>query len=606
MEPYISNANKSRRQALMDQRLEQRLFALCVPVLLPQLGGNEVTQAQSMIMTQLNHLRKNETSLLSRKTEFLAKVINERCTQILETQARRAKEVSLLAKDRLIASKPSEAEQLRRTLKSEISQRFSKLQQAFTLEDRLQTGKLSPNRIRMLCRQFNLESGTLDNVLAESYTTTEGDIPYAPLVEKLIQVDYADLFNNANDGNTNQSLQNEWVSDYQDSKNPTNNGLILGRSSLRRRTDGVGGSVRLRQEPVDEWAVISKNNMEIANKYEEDINEKKRKDTYQYAQELKERASRQKELSRKREEDLKQKEREAEIYKYNQYLSQQQKDQERKKKIELEAWREGHEAIRIKREEQNRIKRDEVNEAKERIRKYNEDAEREYMNSMQEVQKKREQWRKSLEQNMIQMKRKEQQLQEERRQDKERQEEYAKMLEKEHLSRMKALQKSLNYRPPDASIRAAEDIIEKAKRDEERAFRVQRLKEAEQNEIELNKEKRRKQRDLETAQFLKKQAADKIQRENNLKYEDIRQQKQLLLQVQDAIKEEETIQMNRKEKARLLAREQRMQAQRKDKQRALKDGMSPRERAYNRDMFDSLASRNNGSALSNTGRRLFG
>ena len=204
------------------------------------------------------------------------------------------------------------------------------------------------------------------------------------------------------------------------------------------------------------------------------------------------------------------------------------------------------------------------------------------------------------------MKRKEQQLQEERRQDKERQEEYAKMLEKEHLSRMKALQKSLNYRPPDASIRAAEDIIEKAKRDEERAFRVQRLKEAEQNEIELNKEKRRKQRDLETAQFLKKQAADKIQRENNLKYEDIRQQKQLLLQVQDAIKEEETIQMNRKEKARLLAREQRMQAQRKDKQRALKDGMSPRERAYNRDMFDSLASRNNGSALSNTGRRLFG
>ena len=62
----------------------------------------------------------------------------------------------------------------------------------------------------------------------------------------------------------------------------------------------------------------------------------------------------------------------------------------------------------------------------------------------------------------------------------------------------------------------------------------------------------------------------------------------------------------RQEKARLLAREQRMQAQRKDKQRALRDGMSPRERAYNRDMFDSLASRNNGSALSNTGRRLFG
>ena len=175
---------------------------------------------------------------------------------------------------------------------------------------------------------------------------------------------------------------------------------------------------------------------------------------------------------------------------------------------------------------------------------------------------------------------------------------------------MGALETALNYQPPESSIRAAQGITEKAKEDEERAYRVQRLREAEQNEKEIIKEKQKRQKEFDTFQFLKRQEAEKKNRANITKQEDQKSAQILISQVQDAIKQEEQVQMNRKEKARYLASEQRRQASMKDEARCLQSGMSPRERAYNRDMFETLASRNNGSGgsstLSDTGRRLFG
>jgi hypothetical protein len=118
----------------------------------------------------------------------------------------------------------------------------------------------------------------------------------------------------------------------------------------------------------------------------------------------------------------------------------------------------------------------------------------------------------------------------------------------------------------------------------------------------------RQQRDLNTFQFLQQQAAEKIVREKQLKEEDARMQQNLLVQVQDAIKQEQINQQQKRDKAKLLAMEQRRQAQQREAEKTLRNGMSPRESAYNRDMFETLESRSTAgnSPLSNSGRRLFG
>ena len=609
MEPYILNAYQKRRQDLIDQRLNERLCAICIPKLLPLLGGNDVPQARSMVQAQLNRLRSQEIHLLSGKTSFIAQVITERCTQIINAQQRRTQEATLLARDHLFASKPSEAELLRRSMKSEIISRFSKLQQALLLEDRRQTGELSPNTIRLLCRQFNLESGTLDNALADCYSNSQRQsgamLQYGPLVEKLIQTDYSDLFK---DDDSSTPTQDEWGGAYQNPNSPTNNGLTLGRSSLRRRSDGVAGSVRIRQVPVDEWSVISKNNNTIANLYEKDMDEQKLKETYRYGQDLKNFAISKKEQEKQNNYAQKLKEREQENYKLMQYQLEQQNLQEKQAQLELEAWQEGQTTIRSKKEKQEALKRQEILEAQARVRKNNEEAEQEYLAAMQKVADKKQEWRDSLQHNIKQMKIKQEEEQIEKIKDQKRQEEYAKMLEKDHLARMAALEKSLNYRPPEASIRAAKGITAKALEDEQRAFRVQRLREAESNERDTNNQLMRQQRDLNTFQFLQQQAAEKIVREKQLKEEDARMQQNLLVQVQDAIKQEQINQQQKRDKAKLLAMAQRRQAQQRDAEKTLRNGMSPRERAYNRDMFETLASRSTAgnSPLSNSGRRLFG
>ena len=196
MEPYIANAQTRRRQEILDKRLDDRLCAICVPEILNTLGGNDVPLAQSMTRAQLANIRQREPQLLSRKTEFLGRIILERCKQALREQQQRQKEASLMARDHFRASQPTETELLRRTMKSEIVSRFSQLNDALRREDRMQTGTLSPNQIRIMCRQFNLESATLDDAIAECYLDTSGgnSIQYGPLLEILMKRDYADLF----------------------------------------------------------------------------------------------------------------------------------------------------------------------------------------------------------------------------------------------------------------------------------------------------------------------------------------------------------------------------------------------------------------------------
>lgn len=171
---------------------------------------------------------------------------------------------------------------------------------------------------------------------------------------------------------------------------------------------------------------------------------------------------------------------------------------------------------------------------------------------------------------------------------------------------MAALEAALAYQPPESSIRAAESVHEKAKADEQRAYRVQLLREAEANEADNERQRARKQRELENQAFLRKQMADKLVVARQTKEADKVIAARLLGEVQDSIKAEEDAQARRRAERRQIALEQRAQARRKDDERNLRAGMSDTEKRFNRNLFDALGSnRPIQSTFTDTARRVF-
>jgi hypothetical protein len=268
----------------------------------------------------------------------------------------------------------------------------------------------------MLCRQFNLESPTLDNAIASCYFDSKGggNIQYEPLIEMLLKEDYADLFNA--DNNTN---------------NQKNGPIFMGRSSLRARQDGAAGSLRIRPVPVDEWAVLTKNNNDVANAYEQRMAESKRREVEQYGQQLKSFAQEKRDQQIRMKEQQKIFEKQEEDRKFAEYEEIQRQKEERQAAFELAAWEEGQSQIRTKQQRATDEKNREMMEAKARVQKNNQDAENEYMRGIDKKNQERREWRASLQHNVLEQRKKEKMLEQERIDDKVRQEEYAKMLEKE-------------------------------------------------------------------------------------------------------------------------------------------------------------------------------
>jgi len=425
MEPYIANAQSRRRQDILDKRLDDRLCAICVPEILNVLGGNDMPLAQSMTRAQLNNIRLREPQLISRKTEFLARVILERCKQAMFEQQQRQKEASLMARDHFKASQPTETELLRRTMKSEIISRFSQLTEALRREDRMQTGTLSPNKIRMMCRQFNLESPTLDNAIAKCYLDTSGgnSIQYGPLIEILMKTDYGDLFNDQPGQGGGGSGEAQGSED--------GSKIFVGRSSLRMRKDGPAGSPRIRPVPVDEWAMLTKTNNAMADEFERQDLERKKNQEYQYGKQLRSFAKVKKTQETQYQQTQKVREREEVDRKLREYQEEERKKQERLAQLELQAWEEGNTAIREKRDAAQNAKNLEYNEAMARVAKENDAVEKEYLDGMRRKQDERERWKESLVWNQMEDKKKAAALEQEREDDFIRQEEYAEMLEKE-------------------------------------------------------------------------------------------------------------------------------------------------------------------------------
>ena len=592
MEPFYANAQQSRREALLRRRLEERVLATCVPRVLPDVGG-DVQRASQMLLAQIDALQRSEPSTLQRSTQFLCTVITERVQAQLKEEARRAEEAAAASREAMLRVQPSTSELLRRRMRAEIRGRFEGLRAALANDDRENTGALPPGRIRLLCRQYNLESGTLDNILASSYLETRGGgkIQYQDLVDRLMEQDYPELMEpdapEVEDGSTTAAGG-------------------YGRSHLRRRNDGPALTMRIRPLPTDEWASLSANNADIANAYEQQMAESARRQRYQHGREVLRVAQQKKDEEAQATRERKQREREMEDLKMKQFQDDQVRLQEEAAQRELDAWQEGQVAIQAKKRAAQAEKEREIQEAKARLARMEREDEEAYMKQMRKKEQERREWRATMEHNKIEQARREQQLMKEREEDEVRMKLYAEMLEKEHRDRMRALNAALSYKPPETSIKAAEGILEKARADEQRALQFQRLHEAEALERDQEKQARRKREALENQQYLIQQMREKEALKADEKIRDKMIADRTIAEVKDSLRAEQEAQQRLKDERVRLAVQQREQAMLKDRERNMNAGMSPNERRMNRNLFEQLSANNRQyNAFTETARRVF-
>ena len=413
MEPYIANARVSRREALLRRRLEERVMACCIPQLLPDVGG-DMAQAQQLLTRQIDAIQTGEPGLLNRSTEFLCSVITDRCKILIRQEEERQRDEAAKRQENLLAVQPSESEILRRRMRDEILSRFERLKSSLKQEDRDESGALPASTIRLLCRRYNVESGTLDDILASCYLDNRGGgrIQYLDIVDRIIAQDYPELLEpDTTGGITSQS-------EY-------------GRSHLRRRMDGPAGTMTIRALPTDEWAALSKSNIEVANAYEEQMAESKRRERHQYGQEIRRLAMWKKQEEATAKKERKRKEREAEDRKMQEYLKNQADLQEAAAQRELAAWQEGQVAIQAKRRSVEEAKRKEIEDAKTQLRRMEKEDEEAFLAQIRKTERERAEWKATQAHNKIEQAKKQQQVLREREEDKARMKLYAEMLEKE-------------------------------------------------------------------------------------------------------------------------------------------------------------------------------
>ena len=133
MEPFYANAQQSRREALLRRRLEERLLAVCLPQLLPDVGG-DMARANTMVLSQLDKLQRSEPNTLQRSTGFICTVVTERVRALLKEEARRAKEEADSARATMLRVQPSSSELLRRRMRAEVRGRFEGLRASLRKE----------------------------------------------------------------------------------------------------------------------------------------------------------------------------------------------------------------------------------------------------------------------------------------------------------------------------------------------------------------------------------------------------------------------------------------------------------------------------------------
>ena len=194
----------------------------------------------------------------------------------------------------------------------------------------------------------------------------------------------------------------------------------------------------------------------------------------------------------------------------------------------------------------------------------------------------------------------------EREEDKQRMLEWEQILKKEDEIRRANLLKATSYKPPEAIIKAAKGVTEKAKEDERRAYEIQQQREKELIQMDQEAEARRKMAEIQMFKARKEQEDLKRQRLEKEKQRDVQEVDALMEQVQYTLRLEQEQQIARREANLQYGQELKQQAsQYKQSIQAQKGRMSSVERSYNKQMIQETISPRQ-STFSNTARRIFG
>ena len=230
----------------------------------------------------------------------------------------------------------------------------------------------------------------------------------------------------------------------------------------------------------------------------------------------------------------------------------------------------------------------------------------EYLNSLKRKEQERREWTQAKIVSDENNRKKQAEIEAEREEDKQRMLEWEQILKKEDEIRRANLLKATSYKPPEAIIKAAKGVTEKAKEDEKRAYEIQQQREKELIQMDQEAEARRKMAEIQMFKARKEQEDLKRQRLEKEKQRDVQEVDALMEQVQYTLRLEQEQQIARREANLQYGQELKQQAsQYKQSIQAQKGRMSSVERSYNKQMIQETISPRQ-STFSNTARRIFG
>ena len=136
----------------------------------------------------------------------------------------------------------------------------------------------------------------------------------------------------------------------------------------------------------------------------------------------------------------------------------------------------------------------------------------EYLNSLKRKEQERREWTQAKIVSDENNRKKQAEVEAEREEDKQRMLEWEQILKKEDEIRRANLLKATSYKPPEAIIKAAKGVTEKAKEDERRAYEIQQQREKELIQMDQEAEARRKMAEIQMFKARKEQEDLKRQR----------------------------------------------------------------------------------------------
>ena len=553
MDPATLTDQITKRQQLLRNRALDRGTQLCIENMNAE-NFNKMVYLPHM-QRQIEVIKQREPKILDSDANFIFRVLKERTLIAMEQDRLRATQTVQRQEDDKAHSFTIEQHQ-----KFEIDQRYRSLHQAFINADNDRSGFLPPATIRQLCRVFQVESNNVNNVMTLAQKNSYGELSYLSFAERLKSMDF-----------------------------PNN----LDATQSKRLA-------------VDEWGTLAKTQADMVDAYEQQQAQIALDSRVQNRKQLRIQADNKEQQQKETIRQMRMRERAEADQNYAQYEEEQQMLANAQMQIRQQQNAIRQEQIAIKQQQMKEEKRAVQNWSKKQVEQSVKMEQDEYLNSLKRKEQERREWTQAKIVSDENNRKKQAEIEAEREEDKQRMLEWEQILKKEDEIRRANLLKATSYKPPEAIIKAAKGVTEKAKEDERRAYEIQQQREKELIQMDQEAEARRKMAEIQMFKARKEQEDLKRQRLEKEKQRDVQEVDALMEQVQYTLRLEQEQQIARRQANLQYGQELKQQAsQYKQSIQAQKGRMSSVERSYNKQMIqESISPRQ--STFSNTARRIFG